>query len=67
MVITNFQIEDKVGRSKFFQEIFLMANTKIEEILEMLFLKLNNTNILFNKTTLIYKSYIIKKTLPTIE
>ena len=39
MVIADFQIEDKVSRPRFFQEIFLVANTKFEVVLEMLFLK----------------------------
>ena len=52
MVIVDFQIEDKVGRPKFFQEIFLVADTKFEVILRMFFLKISNTNILFDKKIL---------------
>ena len=40
-----------------------MANTKFESILKRLFLKLNNTNILFNQKILIWRSYIINKSL----
>ena len=39
MVIADFQVEDKGGRSRFFQEIFLVADTKFEVILGMLFWK----------------------------
>ena len=53
MVITDFQIKNKIGRSRFFQEIFLIANTKFKVILEIFFLKINNMNILFGKETLI--------------
>ena len=47
MVIADFQVEDKVGRPRFFQETFLVANTKFEVILEMLFLKLSNADVSF--------------------
>ena len=53
MVIANFKVEDRVGRPKFFQKIFLVANTLFEVILKMLFLKINNANILFDKKILI--------------
>ena len=33
MLIANFQIEDKIGRPKFYGKIFLMADTKFEIIL----------------------------------
>ena len=52
MVIADFQVEDKVSKPRFFQKIFLVADTKFEVILEMLFLKLNNAAMSFNKETL---------------
>ena len=52
MVIADFQIKDKVGRPRFFQETFLVANTKFEIILKIFFLKINNVNMSFNKVTL---------------
>ena len=52
MVIANFQMEDKSGRPRFFQETFLVANTKFEVILGMLFLKISNANVAFGKGTL---------------
>lgn len=48
-VIANFQEEDKIGRLKFFQEIFLVADTKFEQILRVIFLKISNTNVLFGE------------------
>ena len=37
MVIVDFQIEDKGGKLRFFQEIFLVTDTKFEVILENAF------------------------------
>ena len=67
MVIADFQVENKGGRPRFFQETFLVADTKFELILGMFFLKISNVNMSFGKTTLTWKSYIIDKVLPTIE
>lgn len=57
IIITNLQVEDKVGRSRFSQKKFLIANIKFEVILEMLFLKISNMNISFSKETL-YENFI---------
>ena len=65
IVIADFQIEDKGGRSRFFQETFLVADIKFEMILEMPFLKLSNADISFGKRTLTWKSYITNETLLT--
>ena len=67
MVIADFQVEDKVGRPRFFQETFLVANTKFEVILGMPFLKISNADIAFDERTLTWKSYITNKALPTIK
>ena len=53
MVIADFQVEDKSGRPRFFQETFLVADTKFEVILGMLFLKISNADIAFVEGTLI--------------
>ena len=65
MVITNFQVEDKGNRPRFFQKTILVANTKFEMILGMLFLKISNTNVVFGKETLIWKFYATNKALST--
>ena len=52
MVITDFQVEDKGGKPRFFQEIFLVADTQFEMILEMPFLKISNVDVLFSKKIL---------------
>ena len=67
MVIANFQIEDKSGKPRFFQKTFLVADTKFEVILGILFLKINNANVAFDEGTLTWKSYTTNKALPTTE
>ena len=67
MVIADFQMEDKGGRPKFFQETFLITNTKFEVILKMPFLKISNANVAFGEETLTWKSYTTNKALPTIK
>ena len=44
MVITDFKIENKVCKPRFFQKTFLVANTKFEMILIILFLKISNAD-----------------------
>ena len=65
MVIADFQVEDKANKPRFFQEAFLMANTKFEIILRMLFLKLSNADMSCGKKTLIKKTYTTNKALST--
>ena len=65
MIIVDFQMEDKVNKPRFFQEIFLVTNTKFEMILKIFFLKICNADILFGKKTLTWKSYTTNKTLST--
>ena len=67
MVIADFQVEDKTNRPRFFQETFLVANTKFEVILGMPFLKISNADMSFGKGTLTWKTYTINKALPTTE
>ena len=67
MVIADFQVEDKSGRPRFFQETFLVADTKFEVILGMPFLKISNANVAFDEETLTWKSYTTNKALPTTE
>ena len=52
MIIADFQVEDKANRPRFFQETFLVANTKFEVILEMPFLKISNADVSFGEGTL---------------
>ena len=52
IVITNFQIEDKTSRPRFFKKTFLVTNTKFEMIVKMFFLKISNINLPFGKEIL---------------
>ena len=52
IVIADFQMEDKVGRPRFFQKTFLVTDTKFEVILRMPFLKISNADVAFGKRTL---------------
>ena len=45
MVIAAFQVKDKLGRARFFQEIFLLANISMNIILKMPFLTFSNADI----------------------
>ena len=47
MVIAAFQVRDKLGKARFFQETFLLADTSMEVVLEMLFLIFSNADIQF--------------------
>ena len=66
-MIADFQLEDKGSRPRFFQETFLVTNTKFEVVLGMLFLKISNANMAFGKGTLTWKSFTTNKALPTTE
>ena len=65
MIIANFQVEDKASRPKFFQETFLVADTKFEIILRMLFLKISNAEVSFGEKILTWSIYISNKALLT--
>ena len=52
---------------RFFQETFLVADTKFEVILEMLFLKISNADVLFGEGTLTWRTYTTNEALSTTE
>lgn len=64
MVLSNFQVEDKQEKIRFFQKAFLMANTSIEVVLEIFFLALNKIEINFADQKLNCKTYTLNKALP---
>ena len=49
MVVASFQVEDKLGRTRFFQKTFLLADLSVKVVLRMLLLILNNADIQFAK------------------
>ena len=67
MVIAVFQVKDKLGRVRFFQEKFLLADTSIKVVLQMPFLTLGNADIQFAEKELIWRFYTAKKALPTTQ
>ena len=65
IVIASFQIENKLGKTWFFQETFLLADFNIDMILKMLFLNFNNVNIQFARKKLTKRYYTTAETLST--
>ena len=65
MVIADFQVIDKLGRARFFQETFLLADTTMEVVSGMPFLTHSNADIQFAKKELTERSYTTEKALPT--
>lgn len=47
IVLTSFQIKDKFGQARFFQESFLLVDTTVKVMLGMLFLTLSNDDMSF--------------------
>ena len=47
MVLASFQVEDTLGKARFFQETFLLADLSVEVVLGMPFLTLSNADIKF--------------------
>ena len=65
MVIAIFQVLNKLGRLRFFQETFLLANISIKVVPGMLFLIFTHVDIQFTQKKLIWKTYTTEKALPT--
>ena len=65
MVLANFQVEDQLGRTRFFQETFLLADISAEVVLGMPFLTLSNADVQFVEKELIWRSYTTAEALPT--
>ena len=45
MVLANFQVKDRFGKVRFFQETFLLADISAEVVLGIPFLTFSNANI----------------------
>ena len=65
MVLASFQVEDKLGRTRYFQETFLLADISVEVVLGMPFLTLSNADIQFAEKELTWRSYTVAEALPT--
>ena len=60
-------MEDKASKLKFFQKIFLVADTKLKVIPEMPFLKISNVDVLFGEKIFTWRIYTTNEALPTTE
>lgn len=49
MVLTNFQMKDKLSEAQYFQETFLFADINLDVVLKMLFLALSNADVSFSE------------------
>lgn len=65
MIMSDFYMENEVGRLWYFQKRNLLVNIKIEIILVIYFLKLNNSDILFKDKMLVLRCHTINKALST--
>ncbi len=66
MASASFSLQDSLGRVRFFEETFLLADTSIKIVLEMPFLSLRNANVEFAELgKLTWRLYITTKALPT--
>lgn len=67
MVITSFQIKDKSKKIRYFQEILLIADNRMDIVFEMPFLTFNNIDIRFAEGDFTWRIYMAKKALPSIK
>ena len=65
MVIVDCLVKNKLGRIRFFQKTFLLANIGLEMVLGMFFLNLSKGNIWFAKRELVWRTYTAAEALPT--
>ena len=64
IVIADFSLQNKLGKVRFFQKTFLVADTRMEVVLGMFFLTLSNADIRFAEQELIWKTYSAVEALP---
>ena len=65
MVIADCSVKDKLGRVRFFQETFLLANIGLEVVLGMPFLTLSKADVRFAERELVWRTYTAAEALPT--
>ena len=65
MVVLAFWLENKANRVRFFEQTFLVANVSPEVVLGMAFLILRGADVDFLGRVLRWRTYTIKKALPT--
>ena len=57
IVIASFLLQNKLGKVRFFQETFLVADIRIEVVLRILFLTFSNADIRFTERELVRRTY----------
>ena len=65
MVIANCLVKYKLGRGRFFQKTFLLANIGLDVVLGMLFLTFSKADIRFAEQELVSRMYMATEALPT--
>ena len=65
MVIAGFSLQVKLGKARFFEKTFLLADTSMEVVLGMLFLILSKADIRFTKKECVWRSYTAVEALST--
>lgn len=63
--IVSFPIQNRLKKVWFFEKTFLLADTSMGLVLEMLFLTFSDADLWFAKKELIWISYTIAEALPT--
>ncbi len=66
MVSASFLLQDSLGRIRFFEETFLLADTSMEVVLGMPFLALSNADFQFGGEKFTWRSYTAAEALSTI-
>ena len=64
MATADFSLQDKLGMVRFFQETFLVADTRMEGVLGMLFLTFGSADLRFAEEELVWRTYTAAETLP---
>ena len=64
MTIAGFSMQDGLGKFRFFEETFLLADTSMDVVLGMLFLSLSNADVKFDIGNLTWRIYSTAEALP---
>ena len=65
IVLASFQMKDKLRKTQFFQETFLLADISTKVVLGMSFFTFSNANVQFVEKELTWRTYTTAKALPT--
>ena len=65
IAVTAFSLQDSLGKVRFFEETFLLADTSMKVVLRILFLALSNADFQFEAERLTWRSYTAAEALLT--